>query len=318
MIKNIAGVDIGKEFSYAYILSSNEYIKFNNDIKGISLFIERLKEFGVKNVVMEGTGGLHRLLVLHLQKQGLKAFVANPEAVWAYKKSVCKRAKTDRIDSKQIAEFGKLGNVFESRPLAEQDIELKELSSRREQFINVLEADKKRLKQYNSVAVKQDIEENIKYLEMKIKKIEALMLEGVQKNEAKKKVYEILKSVPCIGDVNACSLAIDVEELGFVSSKKISSLIGVAPFNNESGKFIGGSHIRGGRSQVRKKLYMAVFCGITHNPVIREFYKRLRNNGKNHRQAIVACIRKLIVIINKMVETGEKWDEKKAVHSTAN
>jgi len=125
---------------------------------------------------------LHRLLVLHLQKEGLKAFVANPEAVWAYKKSV-KKAKTDRIDSKQITEFGKLCNVFEAHPLTEQDIELKELSSRREQYVNVLEGEKKRLKQYNSSLVRDDIEENISDLEKKIKKVEILILKGIDQNE---------------------------------------------------------------------------------------------------------------------------------------
>jgi transposase len=313
MIKNIAGVDIGKEISYAYISSSDKYLKFNNNAKGITDFIKEIKKYGICDVVMEGTGGLQRLLVHCLQKEGLKAYVANPEAVWAYKKSVGKKAKTDRIDAKQIAEFGKVCTIYEAASLTEKDIELKELSARREQYVRILESEKKRLKQYHSDFVKKDIEDNIKCLEIRIKKIETSILNRIKQDKKKKELFELLKSVPCIGDVTALSLLIDLEELGTICPKKICSLVGVAPMNNESGKFIGTARIRGGRKNVRNKLYMATFVGIRFNPVIKEFYKRLRNNGKSYRQAIVACMRKLLIILNAMVKNGEKWNISKAV-----
>jgi len=221
---------------------------------------------------MEATSGLQRRLVLALSKKEFKVFVLNPEHVWAYRRSLGKRAKTDKIDSRLIAEMPELLKPAVSNKYSDVQNELKELSSRRKQYSQMIAKEKTRIKRTISKAVKQDILDNIKELKSKMLKIN-----------------------------NAIKNAIE--------NKQAASLVGVAPVIRESGMYKGASKIHGGRNNVRSIMYMAAFSAMRFNKKLKEFAEKLKAKGKPYKVIIVAVMRKLIVIANSMLKNNTPWSD---------
>ena len=184
---------------------------------------------------------------------------------------------------------------------------MKELSSRRDQLIEAISAEKKRLRRFSHEAVRASLESQIASLEREVKRIESAIEETVAADEATRATEGILVSIPGVGKLTANLMAIELPELGRLGDKQIASLAGVAPHPDESGKYRGRAFIRGGRPRVRAKLYMSAFNARRYNPVIGGFYARLVACGKTFKQAMTACMRKLRVLMNTLVARGELW-----------
>ena len=243
-----------------------------------------------------------------LQEAGYAVSVVNPERIWAYRRLVGRVAKTDRIDARLIAEYGATMRPAASVPLSEAQQAMRELTSRRDQLIEAIAAEKKRLRRVSHEAVRASLESQIASLEREVKRLESAIEAAVPADEATRTTAGILVSIPGVGKLTANLMAIDLPELGRLGDKQIASLAGVAPHPDESGKYRGRACIRGGRPRVRAKLYMAAFNARKYNPVIGAFYARLVSRGKTFKQAMTACMRKLLVLMNTLVARGQLWD----------
>lgn len=306
--EQFVGVDVCVDSLDVFIHPEGLLFQVNNDKKGIAALIKRLRNYQIKHLVMEGTGGLQRMAGVALQASGIVTSIVNPERVWAYRKLLNEKAKTDAIDAKLLALFAEQMRPIQNVILTEDDLALKELSARRDQLKRVIEAEKKRLARVSSSPVRSSIKQHIAYLEKACKEIASKMRDGIAKDDGKTERYQVLESIPGIGEVTASALVIDMPELGLLTGKQIAALAGLAPYARESGKYKGNAGIRGGRADIRSKLYMAALTAKTHNPVIKKFYNRLIQNGKSFKQAITACMRKLIVIANQMVAKKTVWN----------
>jgi transposase len=234
--------------------------------------------------------------------------VVNPERIWAYRRLVGRVAKTDRIDARLIAEYGATMRPAASVALTEAQQGMKELTSRRDQLIAAIAAEKKRLRRVSHETVRTSLKSQIAFLEAEVKRLESAIEAAVPEDEATRTTAEILVSIPGVGKLTANLMAIDLPELGRLGDKQIASLAGVAPHPDESGKYRGRACIRGGRPRVRAKLYMAAFNARKYNPVIGGFYDRLVARGKSFKQAMTACMSKLLVLMNTLVARGKLWD----------
>jgi transposase len=215
-------------------------------------------------------------------------------------------AKTDRIDARLIAEYGATMRPAASVPLSEAHQRLRELTSRRDQLIEAIAAEKKRLRRVSHEDVRTSLESQIAFLEAGVKRIAAVIEAAVLAGETTRTTAGILASIPGVGKPTANLMAIDLPELGRLGDKHIASLAGVAPHPDESGKYRGKACIRGGRPRVRAKLYIAAFNARRYNPVIGGFYRRLVSRGKTFKQVMTACMRKLLM--NALVARGQPWD----------
>ncbi|MBV8233155.1 MAG: IS110 family transposase [Planctomycetaceae bacterium] len=302
------GIDISEDFLDIYLHPAGKDVRFPHNDDGIASLLNLLRGQPVERVILESTGGLQRRLVRSLQEAGYAVSVVNPERIWAYRRLVGRMAKTDRIDARLIAEYGATMRPAESVPLSEAQQGMRELTSRRDQLIETIAAEKKRLRRVSHEAVRSSLEAQIAFLEGEVKRLEAVIEAAVSAEEATRTTAAILVSIPGVGKLTAHLMAIDLPELGRLNDKQIASLAGVAPHPDESGKYRGRACIRGGRPRVRAKLYMAAFNARKYNPVIRAFYARLVAHGKTFKQAMTACMRKLLVLMNTLVARGKVWD----------
>jgi transposase len=302
------GIDISEDFLDVYLHPAGKEVRLPHNDEGTATLIALLRDYKVERVVLESTGGIQRRLVRSLQEAGYAVSVVNPERIWAYRRLVGRVAKTDRIDARLIAEYGATMKPAASVPLTEAQQGMRELTSRREQLIEAIAAEKKRLRRVSHEAVRSSLEAQIAFLEREVKRLEAVVAAAVRAEETTQTTAGILESIPGVGKLTANLMAIDLPELGRLDDKRIASLAGVAPHPDESGKYRGRACIRGGRPRVRAKLYMAAFNARKYNPVIGAFYARLVARGKTFKQAMTACMRKLLVLMNTLVARGQLWD----------
>ncbi len=302
------GIDISEESLDIYLHPVGKEVRLPHSDEGTASLIALLREYKIERVVLESTGGLQRRLVRALQEAGYSVSVVNPERIWAYRRLVGRVAKTDRIDARLIAEYAATMRPAESFPLSEAQQAMKELSSRRDQLIAAISAEKKRLRRASHEVIRTSLESQIDSLEREAKRIESAIEEAVSADGPTQGTAEILRSIPGVGKLTANLMAIELPELGRLGDKQIASLAGVAPHPDESGKYRGKAFIRGGRPRVRAKLYMSAFNARRYNPVIGAFYARLVSRGKTFKQAMTSCMRKLLVLMNVLVARGQVWD----------
>jgi len=258
-------------------------------------------------VIIEASGGYERVLVAQLKMAGLPVVLVNPRNIRAFAKSLGLLAKTDRIDARVLAQFGEMIKPAVRELPDEQTQQFSEHLSRRRQLVEMLVAEGLRLKQAHSVAVRRDIDEHIQWLKKRLKSTDGDLRRAVQASDLWRTQNELLSEVPGIGETTSMTLLFDMPELGTLNGKAIAALAGLAPFNRDSGTSRGRRRIWGGRAVVRSALYMATLSATRYNPVIREFYQRLRANGKAAKVAIIAAARKLLTILNAMVRDKAKW-----------
>ena len=294
----VAGVDVSKETLYVYLLPSGRSFKVPNKRRDIQKLVEEFKKDQLELVVMEPTSRYHWELMLQLFQHGVPFSVVNPKNVRDFAKGITFKAKTDRIDALLLAKYGELVSPRRVERLDIKLLELKELVSRRRSLVKMIVSEKNRMASTTSPFVKSSIKRFLQTLEKERKKTEAEIFKFISSNAQLYKMYKLLLTIPGIGPTTAAILVSELPELGSLTSKEVASLVGVAPFNNDSGKSTGYRSISGGRFFVRQALYMAILSAIKFNPVIRDFYNRLLKRGKPKKVAMVACMRKLIVIIN--------------------
>jgi len=301
------GVDVGKSWLDVNEYGRDDELRFNNDRNGWTKLIEWLKERQVDMVTFEATGGYETQAVNSLLAAGITVAVVNPTRVRNFARSLGILAKTDKIDARVIAHFASVTHPNPRARKTEEEEHLTACVERRRQLIIMLTAEKNRLSTCptNMLA---NIQEHIAYLEERIQQLEENIHEEITRDPDRQRRSEQIESVPGIGPITASTLIAELPELGTLNRQEIAALAGVAPFNKDSGKKRGRRKTTGGRAGVRRVLYMATLSATKHNPVIRPFYQSLQARGKEKKVALVACMRKLLVIVNAMLRKDQHWE----------
>jgi transposase len=301
------GIDVSKDKFDVFILPDKKHFIIGNDPASIKKFSTEVEKLNPELVAMESSGGYENKLAITLLKAGVKTAVVNPLLIKNYGKSFGARAKTDKLDSALIAHFAQERKPKELELVSESEQEMDNFVTRRRQLIEIKTAESNRLKLLQG-KLAEDIREHLDWLEKKLIQIDDYLKEHIEQSEHLKHNGEIMRSVPGVGKVLTSTLLMQLPEIGKVSSKKISALVGLAPFNRDSGILKGQMKIRGGRKEVRSALYMPAWSAVKHNPVFKAYYQKLINKGKKKKVAITACMHKLLIIINSLVKQDIKWN----------
>jgi len=304
--KVYVGIDVAKDWLDVAQRPGGEAWRVSSDETGIAALVDRLKGVRPTLVVLEATGGLQIPAVAALAAAGLRTVVVNPRQVRQFAGATGRLAKTDAIDAQVLAQFGEAVRP-EVRPLP--DVATQELSAlvaRRRQLIEMLTAEKNRLR-LATKKVRPNIEAHIRWLEGELLDLEGGLGEVIRSSPVWREQDNLLRSVPGVGPVLSSVLLADLPELGKLSRKEVAALVGVAPLNRDSGLFRGRRQVWGGRSHVRTALYMATLVASRHNPAIKSFYQRLLSAGKAKKVALTACMRKLLTILNAMMRHQVLW-----------
>lgn len=307
MTKQVVGIDVGQEKLDVGLADEKKVRVWANDEAGQAELSDWVMAQKVELVVVEASGGYEAALVSELVGRGQAVALVNPTRVRAFARAEGLLAKTDKIDARVIARFGVTMKPQARARREEAQVELNEKVTRRRQLVLMLTAEKNRL-QTASPAMQKHIGHHIAWLQAQIEALEEQISQAIKANPEWTEKAQRVESAPGIGFVTAATLVADLPELGQLNRQKIAALVGVAPFNHDSGKHRGKRRIFGGRTSVRSVLYMATLSAIRHNPVIKEFYQHLLDKGKLKKVAITACMRKLLVILNTMVKTGQDWN----------
>jgi len=308
--RSFIGIDVSKQLLEIGVHKSNYRLCCPNDPKKFPALIAELIALRPARIVLEATGGLETPLLQGLHAVGLPAVRINPRQVRDFAKALGLLAKTDRLDARVLAHFAAAVQP-PLRPIkATEDIELDALMGRRNQLSDMLGAEKNRRGSAATDAARADVEAHIEWLEQRLKALDKQLKDQLKCSAVWQQKDKILQSVKGIGFVTSVSLLADCPELGKLNRHQIAKLAGVAPLNRDSGKQRGARHIFAGRAQVRAKLYMATLTAIRCNPLIKAFYQRLLAKNKLKKVAIVACMRKLLTIINVMVRDNKLWNVK--------
>lgn len=308
----VVGIDIAKRTFDAALGVAGAIKSFTNDDSGHETLLADLAGKAVDLIVMEATGGLERDLACACQAAGFAVAVINPRQARDFARAMGYLAKTDRIDAKALAELAQVLSRHPERdrfisalPTPEQQA-LQALVARRRQLVAMQVAERQRLS-VSHAAARKSIEAIIAAIRAQLDEVEAELARHIETHHAD--LAGQLASVRGIGPTTVATLIAEVPELGHLSRREIAALIGLAPFNRDSGQMRGKRAIFGGRGQVRRSLYMAALAAIRFNAVIKQFYNRLVAAGKPKKVAIVACMRKLLTILNAMVKSGKSWDD---------
>jgi transposase len=312
-MERIIGVDVSKDFLDADTLPVSQRRRFSNDPTGIADLVEWAREFGPERIVFESTGHYQKAAVGTLLAASLPAVVVNARQVRDFAKALGILAKTDTIDAGVLARFGQVIPTV-VRPLPAPEVQaFQELYDRRGQLVRMLAAEKNHRHAATAAKVIRNIDAHIRYLEKQIKELEDRMDHFVENSEAFRAKDEILQSIPGIGPQVSRTLLAYLPELGLATRQQISALVGLAPFNDDSGTQSHTRHIRGGRGKVRLGLYQAAVTAIRHCPPMKDFYARLKQRGKASKVALIAVARKILVLANALVRSMKPYDPANSV-----
>lgn len=305
--QSVVGVDVAKDSFDTATITSSKAKRFRNDEEGISGFIESLRVFSEPFVVMEATGAYHRTLTRMLAANAISYSVVNPRTIRHFAKADNILAKTDGVDAKVIATYGERMAPRPTTPPTQRAIELKALVARRRNLIETVAAEKKR-KHTAEPIVKEGIVEHIVFLQRSIEKLDGQIDQLLSSCSTFTARATLLDTVPGVGPVLISTLIAQLPELGQLQHKQLAALVGVAPYNCDSGQYHGDRKCWGGRVHVRSALYMATVASLRCNPVIGHFYDQLKTKGKPSKVAIVACMHKLLRVLNAMARDNKPWD----------
>jgi transposase len=305
------GIDVAKATLDVAIGQKVPTLSIANDVEGLEILLARLTQHQVALIVLEATGGLEMAAACMLQAAGYAVAVINPRQARDFARAMGQLAKTDRIDARILAQLGEVIERHPERekfvkplPTAEQQA-LAALVSRRRQLITMLGAERNRLALAHP-QTRRSVETIIETLTDELRRVDDDMSGHVRTHFSD--LSSLLSSAKGVGSATVATLIAEVPELGQLSRREISALIGVAPVNRDSGTMRGKRTIFGGRGSVRRVLYMAALVATRFNPVIKSFYNRLVAVGKPKKVALVACMRKLLTILNAMVKVGKPWN----------
>jgi transposase len=305
MNERYVGVDVSKD--YLDVASSDGMVlRVSNDEQGHRELLKQFEPSAPTLVLMEATGGLERALAVELSAAGIALRIINARHVRHFAKATGLLAKTDRLDAQALVRFAQMLKP-EPRPIAaEQTLALQALILRRRQLVEMLGMERNRLRTAHR-GVRKSLASSIRWLEKRLAEVDEDIDGALRQCGVWREKVALLESVPGIARVISVSLLASLPELGQLNRRQISALAGVAPFNRDSGRWQGRRSIYGGRPMVRSALYMAALVGARHNPVLKAFYQRLRGAGKPAKVALTACMRKLLVILNTMIRSGQRW-----------
>jgi transposase len=301
------GVDVAKRELQGAARPGGDRWTASNDGAGIAGLIERLRAAGpVALIVLEASGGYEIALVAALTAAGLPVVVVNPRQVRDFARAVGKLAKTDRIDADVLAHFAEAVRP-EPRPVPDETTQaLQGWLARRRQLLDMLTAEEQRLA-VSGRAVRPHIQQHVEWLRRQLRDVEKELHTLIRTSAVWRESENLLRSTPGVGPVFATTVLADLPELGRLNRRQIAALVGIAPLNWDSGQQRGTRHIWGGRAPVRTTLYMATLSAVRCNPVIRRFFDRLTAAGKPRKVALVACMRKLLTILNAMMRRRVGW-----------
>jgi transposase len=304
--ETFVGIDVAKAWlDLAWL--SGPTLRVDHSDEAIAGLVQRLRSQPPTLIVMEATGGMETDLASALAASGLQVAVVNPRQVRDYAKACGRLAKTDRIDATVLAAFAAAIRP-QVRALPDEDTRaLGDLLARRRQLIDMRVQEKLRLQRASAVQ-RSSLHEHIAWLDERIGRLDIDLTHALRTSSAWRDKDDLLKEIPGVGSLTRATMLAWLPELGTLKRRQIAALVGVAPFNRDSGKHQGGRVIWGGRAQVRRTLYMATVASIRCNPVIRDFYQRLRGQGKPAKVALTACMRKLLSILNAIVRDRSVWN----------
>jgi transposase len=306
-LDTFVGIDISKNRLDVAVNPGDQTFSCPNTPDGMQKLIRRLKELKPQIILLEATGGYEFLIVAALREAHLPACFINPRLVRSFARSASIAAKTDRLDAKVLALFAcRMRPQPRSLPDEKQQ-ELKHLMTRRRQLLDLIQVEKNRLEHAHFPRISQSLQKNIEFLQGQLATLDRETDDFIHQNPLWVEQSQLLTTVPGVGPGTAMSLAAYLPELGRLDRRQISSLAGLAPFNRDSGQWRGQRHIEGGRSRLRQALYMATLAATRYNPVIQACYQRLLIQGKAKKVALVACMRKLLTILNAMVRNKQTW-----------
>ncbi len=302
-----AGVDVGRDFLDVAFAPSGKAFRMANCPKGIEAVVARLKRAGVARVVLESMGTYAARLVRALGQAGLAVGVVDPKRIRALRLVEGKHAKTDRLDARLIARFALLVNDV-ARPLPSPDsLEIRALSTRRRQLVEMAAMEKTRLKQTIDEDIADSCRAMIALLTAERGRVEEQLRSRLLARDGEQHRYDLLQTAPGVGPAVAMTLLADLPEIGTTDRRGIASLAGLAPHPNESGTRTGGAHIKGGRPCVRAALYMAAVTAARSDKGFKAEYQAMRAAGKPAKVALIAVARKLLVALNSMLKQQRAW-----------
>jgi transposase len=301
------GVDVSKDKLDVCSLPGGELRQFANDPTGCGELVAHLRKSPNCWIVIESTGGYERTALFALQDAGLAVALVNPRQVRDFAKALGQYAKTDRLDAAVLAEFAQRVQPVPQAKIPEKQRQLESLVTRRRQLVEQRSAEECRRQQATDKFVLQTIRQVLKAIDRQTAAIERRIAELLESDDDWQARLRVVQSVPGVGPVVGAALVVELPELGRANRQEIAALAGVAPYPRDSGKFRGQRTIWGGRKGLRSVLYMAALTARRCNPVIKAFAQRLAAAGKSFKAIQVACIRKLLVILNAMIKTNTLW-----------
>lgn len=306
MTELTVGIDVAKDELEVAFGREGAPWTVANDAGGRRALCERLVEVGAALVVLEATGSWARAVAAELVAAGLQVAVVNPRQVRRFAQASGRLAKTDRLDARVLVHFGEAMQPRAWTPPREVEERLQALVGRRRQLLAMRVAEQQRLP-HAAAVVRAELESMIAELEQRLQRVEAAIEALLSEDATLREREQLLRSIPGVGPQTARALLVDLPELGHVRQRQLAALVGVAPFNQDSGQHRGKRRVWGGRAELRSTLYMAAMSATSHNPVIAAFYGRLRGNGKPGKVALTACMRKLLSILDAVARRGTPW-----------
>lgn len=301
------GIDVSKAFLDVSLYPSGKTWQIEYSSQCIAALTEELADLAPAVVVVEATGGLEMSLTAALGVAGLPVAVVNPKQVRDFARATGRLAKTDKLDAQVLARFGATVQP-PIRPLPDAaHQELRALVTRRQQLLEMITAEKNRRRR-TTPGIQHRIEVNIQFLREQLKELDRDLADFLKSSPLWQEEARLLRSVPGVGPVVTATLIARLPELGSLNCKQVAALVGVAPFNRDSGAFRGKRKVWGGRGALRTALYMATLVATRRNSVLQAFYQRLCAAGKPKKVALIACMRKMLVILNSMIKHHRTWD----------
>jgi transposase len=306
-MEHFVGIDVAKDRLEVHLRPSGQSFTVARDGEALAGLVERLRALSPALVVIEATGGYETVVASAIAAAQLPLAVVNPRQIRDFARATGKLAKTDRLDAAAIAHFAEAVRP-PVRPIADAEAQaLGELVARRRQVIEMMVAERNRHRMASQRRVIRAIERHLAVLQAELSELDTDIDDAIRNCPAWQADADLLQSVPGVGPATLRTLIAELPELGHLTRRKIAALVGVAPVNRDSGTLRGRRTIAGGRNAVRTALYMAALVASRANPVIAAHYKKLRAAGKSGKQALVACIRKLLVILNAILRDRKPW-----------
>lgn len=302
------GIDVSKDRLDIAVHESREIFDCRNTAEALADLAKRLRGLAPSLIVLEASGGYEQEALFALLAAGLPVALVNPRQTHNFAKATGYLAKTDRIDARVLAHFAAAVRPQVTRAPSAAQVALGELVNRRQALVEMLVAEKNRLRLIRTEPARGHTERHIAWLKAQLDGMDGELRELIGHSETWRELDALIESVPGVGIIAAASLLAMLPELGRLNRREIAALVGVAPFNRDSGAYRGTRRIAGGRAAVRTTLYMCAVAGLRCNPALKVFYARLKAQGKPSKVALTACIRKLLVTLNAVVRDRRPWE----------